>query len=735
VTARIALLATLLMIGLTIVGFRAYQVQVSPRSKDFEDAALQNQTRVEAIPAPRGRFLDRKGRVLAENRRSIDVFLVDPRRAPEGSSLIRLARILGMSIGELKSKMPKRKTVGYYIPDQIKEEIGTRAYLRLREDKIHLPSIVPREVVVRHYLFETLACHLMGRVGRIPAEAEDAYMAEGYHPDEVVGTAGLEKKYQEILRGARGIRSTQVDALGWPKGEKLVSPAKPGGDVHLTLDVDVQLATERALGSRRGSIAVVDPKTGDILALASSPRFDPNHFNRKVSAEEWGRLANSWQAPLLNRSTEASYQPGSTFKVIVALAALQANVSPEETVFCSGQFRLGPRIAKCWKKSGHGHIAMERALAHSCNVYFYTMGLRAGIDRIERISRALGLGRRTGIDVGGETPGVMPGPDYRKERKLGPWTKGDTVNVAIGQGEVLSTPLQMARAIGAIENRGVLLKSRLVKSTLKDGVENRVAPAVASEVKISEQHLEVVRAGMRGAVARGTAVRTRIKGLDIYGKTGSAQNPAGDTHAWFVGVMRAPGGSVALAVCLENAGGGGKEAAPLAKKVFAALLENGWDARADEEVAGAERTAEETAPPVPRREALGEVDLAPPEEVQEVPDSLALFDPGVTEGEAASSTETAEAELGPLAAAPPPVPSASPSPSPSPTPEPTPKPKPKPRVRRRRPRRPKPKPKPKPTARSLESRPPDGDLGGVDPDQVGRDLAPLGPPPSLRDGE
>lgn len=768
---RIALLAAWIGVGLLAIAFRAYRLQVD-ESKSFLDRALQNQTRVEEIPAPRGKFLDRRGRVLAESRKSIDVYLVDPRSAPQGAALERLGRVLGLSSKELVRKLPRRRRMGYYLPVQLKEEIGQRAYVRLLEEKIHLPSIVPREVVVRHYLYETLACHLLGRVGRIPPEHVDRYMSLGYSPNESIGISGLEKKYQELLRGKRGIRSIQVDALGWPKGEKLVSPAEGGGEVTLTIDLDLQLATERALGSRQGSIAVVDPARGDVLALASSPRFDPNHFNRKVSAEEWSRLALSWTAPLLNRATEASYQPGSTFKVLVALAALDAGVDPGETVNCTGKFEIGPRVAKCWKKSGHGPMAMTKALAHSCNVYFYTMGLRAGIERIEKICKAVGLGRRTGLKVGGETPGVLPGPAWRRARKGPVWTRGDTVNVSIGQGEVLVTPFQMARVMGAIENRGKLMQPRLVSQIRSEEGTEDFPPEEVSRFAVPRDQLETVLEGMRWAVSRGTAARTRIRGLDIYGKTGSAQNPAGDTHAWFIGVMRAPGGSLALAVCLENAGGGGKEAAPVAKKVFQAALEAGWGEAREQQVAkappatgnggsGLPEPGDPVAPEPATTEELS-VDLTPLQEVEEVPDALAIFDPGggeSSESEAATTgttlpgnpspeeggapREAAAPRVSPPAPTPvatpvrvlspalPPAaavgsqPSRPPRAAPKPKPKPKPKQKPKPRPEPRQKSKPRPKPSPRPTAPEIP--------GMVDPDSINDDLAPLGPPPSLRD--
>ncbi len=573
---RISLLAGLVTLALFGLGYRAWFLQVY-RGESLESRALANQTRVDPITAPRGRFLDRSERVLVENRVSIDVLLRDPRHRPMGEALGRLARVLGLPVAELDRKLPRRRTAGYYLPVVLKEEVGTRSLVRLLEDRIHLPSIVPREMLVRHYLYETFACHVLGRVGRIPPEDLASYLVRDYPPDAFVGIAGLERKYEDRLRGRDGIRKVRVDALGWPVGQARVSDPTPGHDLVLSLDLDIQLGLERALGARRGSVVAIDPATGDVLGLASSPRFDPNTFHRKVNADEWRRLAGSEAAPLLDRALEAAYQPGSTFKVLVALAALEAGMSPEETIVCTGKFELGTRIARCWKKGGHGPMTMVPALAHSCNVFFYQAGLRAGIDGMVALADRAGLGRASGIGVGGESPGMMPSPSRRAMKGGGGWTRGDTINVAIGQGEVLTTPFQMVRLLGAIENQGVLMKPRLVRAILgPDGTREEIAPEEASRLGVSSGSLTTVLAGMTRAVLRGTGARARVEDHEVYGKTGSAQNPAGRTHAWFVGVLKAARGSAAIAVCLENAGAGGAEAAPVAREALEAVVASGW---------------------------------------------------------------------------------------------------------------------------------------------------------------
>ena len=370
-----------------------------------------------------------------------------------------------------------------------------------------------------------------------------------------------------------------VDALGWPRDEKISCKPVPGNSLELTIDFEMQMALDRAIEGDRGAAVLLDVSNGDILAMSSYPGFDPNLFTRFIPASEWSRLKDKKRTPLVNRALEGEYQPGSTFKVVSGCAALKYNVLNESTnIGCVGKFSLGNRVAYCWKPSGHGNVQFREALCHSCNVYFYTIGSEIDAHDLGVVCEQFGLGHRTGICLKHERTGIVCNEEWRKTRKKiskAPWTRGDTVNSAIGQGDILVTPLQMARVAAAISNGGKIFRPRLVKRILTSDGElvREVAVEEESDLSLTPDILEPLRDGMKAAVQSGTAWRTRVKGVTVLGKTGSAQNPGRKTHAWFIGVMETYHPSVAIAVLLENAGAGGAMAAPVAKRTFDAVKE------------------------------------------------------------------------------------------------------------------------------------------------------------------
>ncbi len=462
----------------------------------------------------------------------------------------------------------------------LKEDVGPRIRSILLENRARLPNVLITTRWIRYYPWENLASHVLGYVGRMSPREWKLLEPRGYCPDSLVGKAGVEKVCEPVLRGRPGELTLQVDALGWPQDEWVSTPARKGHDVELTLDLDVQSVVERELDGRRGAVVVLDAVRGDVLALASSPDYDPNLFTRVMSRLEWRRLRDERNTPLLDRAVEAEYQPGSTFKIVTALTALWKGVIPRtgRVITCPGWFRLGKRTAFCWKRSGHGRVDFLSSLAWSCNVYYYTVALDLSPADLCAAAVALGLGRPTGVGLPGEKAGVVPDSSYRRRRARAgaPWTKGDTVNMAIGQGDMLVTPLQMALLMARIVSGRLDLRPRLFlgeevpSSSLGGGRGaehgNQPPPGLAACIgRVRRALLEVVR--------RGTGRRASVRGVTVIGKTGSAQNPAGDTHAWFVGGMLVPGRPVAIAVMLENAGAGGAVAAPLAGAVFRELLD------------------------------------------------------------------------------------------------------------------------------------------------------------------
>ena len=394
----------------------------------------------------------------------------------------------------------------------------------------------------------------------------------------------------------------------------------------------MQLAVERALEGRRGGVVLLDADSGDVLAMASFPTFDPNYFTRYLPGTEWKRLRDPRLTPLINRAIEGEYQPGSTFKIVTGYAGLlERLVAPEELVPCSGSFQLGKRTAHCWKPGGHGGMDFARALGQSCNVYFYSLGARLDVDSLASAAAGFGLGHATGLGLPGERTGKIPDLAWRTSRRASihrPWNTGDTVNASIGQGDVMVTPLQMARLIAAVSNGGRVYRPRLVSRIIgPDGEEvRRFDPVLDHEMRMPPDVLEPLRAGLRLAVAAGTATRARMTGVSVFGKTGSAQNPGRKTHAWFVGVMESRSPSVAVAVLLEGAGAGGTEAVPVARAALGAvqtIIERRRKASEASEPAQAVTTA--SLPSVPVSTTTTE-ELASQERLADTTDPTGLAD-------------------------------------------------------------------------------------------------------------
>jgi len=569
---RFLLLAIALILGFTSLLLRCWQLQIQSEGL-FEDKALKNQLRTFPIPAKRGEILDRNGEVIAGNRSAYRIKLLDPSLPVTHEQLAFLGSILGGTVAELRKKILTNRGE-YFYPVTLGEDIGRRSSTILLENKVYLPNIVIEEGPVRYYPFEALACHVLGYMGRISSDELQTYEQRGYPRDASIGRAGLERVHEENLRGRDGLKTVQVDALGWPHDERVSYPPQSGCTLQLTIDLEFQMAAERAIEGRNGAMVILDTANGDVLAMASYPTFDPNLFTHFVPASEWRRLRDKRRTPLINRAIEGEYQPGSTFKVISGYAALVSGIlTPEAAIVCNGSFTLGKRVAYCWKPHGHGSVSFEKAVGQSCNVYFYSIGAEIDVERLAEVSTGFGLGHKTGIGLPNERPGIVPDKTWREQRRRvnhAPWTRGDTVNAAIGQGDMLVTPLQMARAIAAVSNGGKVFVPRLVTAVVgPDGaVVDAVEPVLEHDLNMAPDVLEPLREGLRQAVQSGTAQRARMKNVTVFGKTGSAQNPGRKTHAWFVGVMETRRPSVALAVLLEGAGAGGTEAVPAAREAF-----------------------------------------------------------------------------------------------------------------------------------------------------------------------
>jgi len=571
-----------------------------------------NSVRTIRLDAPRGNVLDREGRVIASTRPAFDVEIIPSElRDPE-----RVYSALGQLIDEEPAQV--RETVGKprgrarFQPIAVLSDVSFEQLARVETHRFALPGVLTEVRPQREYEEGDLAGHLLGTLGEIRLDQLEKATFEDYSSGEIIGQSGLEAVLENVLRGTAGGRNVVVNVAG-REGEHLdeVEPI-PGNTAVLTLDLDLQREAVAAYrndplaaapvpaghdgesppAEKTGALVALDPRTGDVLAMVSRPSFDPNDFSDGVPPETWRELTKDERKPLQNRAISGQYPPGSTYKPLLAAAALEAGViSPQTHFFCPGSFALGRRVYKCWRKEGHGSVAVHEALVRSCDVFFYQTGLKLGIDRIADFGHALSFGRLTGIPLPEEKPGLIPTEAWKEKRFGEPWMAGETVSASIGQGFDLVTPLQLAVAYGALAT-GVVMKPRLLLRVEKpDGtLLKETQPQLDSRLPISEANLAIVRKGLAGVVNEpgGTGSRARLPGITVAGKTGTAQVIRLEhyegvdesriptryrDHAWFVCFAPAEAPEIVVAVLNEHAGHGGSAAAPIAQRVLAKYFE------------------------------------------------------------------------------------------------------------------------------------------------------------------
>jgi len=489
-----------------------------------------------------------------------------------------------------------------HVPFIYQQELDFPTIAKFSEHDVGLPGVEIAVKPVRQYVFGALAAHLLGYVGA-PNDIDqlpDVDKYTFYQPD-VEGKTQIEAQYDKWIRGTPGVRVLQRSVKGVITGEVRSEAPKQGNNVYLTIDARIQYIAERALrqsGIGRGAAVVVNPKNGEILAMASVPSYDPNVFIPSISTENWDVLNKDETDPLTNRAIQG-YAPGSTYKCVTALAGLRAGIPAERTYNCSGSVTYGNKAMKCWiadKGGAHGSLSLPDALKHSCNSFFYQWGNAAGIDQIDAVGEQLGLGKKTGVPLTGESAGILPGPDWlRMVEPQARWSNGYTANTSIGQGSVEASPLQMAMVTATIANRGISYSPRLVHRVLDqegNDVKNEdgtlVAPpepkvrADLHAAGITNQQIESVREGMRRVVDTGTGKRAQIKGIAVAGKTGTAQFWRGtkkDNHTWFITFAPYDEPKLAICVMVQGAKSGGGVSAPIAQKIMeeSLALENGYD--------------------------------------------------------------------------------------------------------------------------------------------------------------
>lgn len=577
----------LFLLGVLLL--RLWYLQVVRGDRLLEEA-IANGSRPIRAAAPRGAIEDSAGRVLVTNRAQFTVFVVPadlPKEEHEQKAVFNfLARLLEMTPDDLRSVM-KRNQSRASDPIAVKEDVSLHELSRIAENRLRLPGITAQVEPVRFYPGHRLAAHLLGSIGQInPHELAKKRNEElGYQRGDFIGKSGVEYQYDALLNGEEGRTWYEVDAHGRRLRELRIEPAVAGATLRLGLNKDVQLAAEKAMAGYLGAAVALDPRNGLVLAMVSKPNYDPNLFaKRPLSQTTYDALKNPKNHyPLINRAIYSPQPPGSTFKIVTAAAGVAGGAITGSTgAYCSGGIWLGGRVKRC--HSRHGSVNLDSAIAASCDVFFYQAGFRIQPTPLAQWAGHFGLGKKTGVDLPTERGGTVPSPAWKRVMapKFGNpdsgWYPGDTANMAIGQGDLQTTPLQMALVAGGVGNNGVIYKPRVVERAF--GADKRVAyqmkPEVSHKLPISSQQLRMVAQGMRSAVdgPRGTSRRASLPGIAVAGKSGSAETRGGGpTHAWFICYAPFEKPTIAVCVFLETRGKGlhgGADAAPIAREMMAA---------------------------------------------------------------------------------------------------------------------------------------------------------------------
>jgi penicillin-binding protein 2 len=575
---------TFIIAVFSLIFFRLWYLQII-KGEDFRNLSENNRIRIQELPAPRGVLYDREGIPLVDSFPSFDVSL-SRQDVPDVQVLIPvLSQVLSMDSEKLQARLFAARGSPPSQPLTVKADITRQELAMVETRRLDLPGVTVDVVIRRNYPYGSLAAHLIGHLGEINQEELERKEFINHKIGYLIGKYGIEQKFELDLMGENGGRQLEVNALGRKMRVLKNLEPNPGNNLFLTLDLELQKAADAAMAGKRGALVAMDPQSGDILALVSKPDFDPNFFARGISPKNWKSLIGNPAHPLQNRATQGQYPPGSIFKIITAIAGLEEKlITPETTFQCSGALPFGDREYQCWKKEGHGWISLKRAIVESCDVYFYQVGLRLGVDRMAKYAMALGLGEFTGIPLDHEKPGLIPTSSWKMRRFGIPWQAGENLSTAIGQGFTLVTPLQIATTISALTNGGKIFQPRIVQSiqTPQGEVIKEFPPLISNYLHVSPETLEFIREALWGVVNSpgGTGGRARIEGFDVAGKTGTAQviqrregqtepiSPDLQDHAWFACFAPAPQPRITVVVLIEHGGHGGASAAPVARKVL-----------------------------------------------------------------------------------------------------------------------------------------------------------------------
>lgn len=567
---RLRWLCGVLGVALAVV-IGAYWYHQIIRAEHYERLAENNRLRVLRLDAPRGLIYDRSGRILVENTPTFRLMIDRSASSDLGASLAFAAGILGREERELRAALERHRGVAREVPVLLAEDLELTQVARFEVSEPEHPEFEISTSRRRLYRHSFQTAHVVGYLGEpTPAEHDrDDSLAAG----DLVGRSGVELLRDRRLRGNHGERIVVVDSRGRLMGEDVQrADAEPGESVTLTIDLRLQQLAESLLADKAGAIVALDPRDGAVRAMVSSPSFDPNRFAGRLSQEDWDRIVHAPGKPLQNRAIQNTYPPGSVFKIVMAVAGVaEGLLDPEERVYCSGATRLYDRRWRCWQRRGHGFVDLRGALQHSCDTYFYRQGVKIGIEVIAAYARRLGLGGRTGVELPGESEGLVPDPEWSRDRRGYPWYPGETVSVAIGQGPLLTSPLQVAVMTAAVANGGFRVRPYLVAG----GGEPPEPLGLDAEV------IAFVAEALANVVANGTGRSARTPVVAVAGKTGTAQVVAQETwirsedlppdqadHAWFTSYAPVDAPELVVVVFVENGGRGSEAAAPLARELI-----------------------------------------------------------------------------------------------------------------------------------------------------------------------
>src|SRR5438270_6945268 len=587
---RLMAVQYIILVVFLILAYGLWSLQVMQSDK-YANLAEKNRIRTVDILAPRGKILDREGRVIVDNYPSFSALLLRDSARDLYADADLIARGLHMEPGEVKERIRKFASMPQYKPIFLKDDITPNELAFIESHRNELPELDTIMAHRRLYPRKGFMAHLVGYVGEVSEDMLNQPQWEFYSPGDVVGKSGVELQYNQSLMGKNGSRRDLVNSRGREVSRLDETPAVPGKPLKLTLDVDLQIAAEEALEGKNGAVVAMDPRTGEILAMVSRPTFNPNNFAIRISRDDWNKLVNDENHPLLNKAIQAQLAPGSVFKIIMATAGLQEGVAQTLHVNCGGGATFYGRYFKCWvmgEHRVHGPVEIRKAIYQSCDVFFYTLAEKLGIERIAKYATMFGLGQKTGVDLPQEARRVMPSEKWKNRNIKQKWYAGETISVGIGQGAVAVTPIQLARAIGAIASGGVLRRPHITNPT--DLPPNVIpASATSDEVKVSidPKNWEIITDAMANVVnPGGTAALSHLQGIDFAGKTGSAQTISNALKAklgamgkskfkdngWFAGVEPRRNPEIVVCALLEE-GEHGYLAARTAAQVIKAYVE------------------------------------------------------------------------------------------------------------------------------------------------------------------